>query len=66
MLQMTLNLTRSSRRWIFQLLGFEVFQVWLQKSHFNHFYSDTQRRGFRQLEDKLINLIFCNIIDNYD
>jgi hypothetical protein len=31
MLQMTLHLTRSSRLWIFQLLGFEVFQVRLQK-----------------------------------
>jgi hypothetical protein len=27
MLQMTLHLTRSSRLWIFQQLGFEVFQV---------------------------------------
>jgi hypothetical protein len=31
MLQMTLHLTRSSRLWTFQLLGFEVFQVRLQK-----------------------------------
>jgi hypothetical protein len=27
MLQMTLHLTRSSRLWTFQQLGFEVFQV---------------------------------------
>jgi hypothetical protein len=27
---MTLHLTRSSRLWTFQLLGFEVFQVGLQ------------------------------------
>jgi hypothetical protein len=31
MLQMTLHLTRSSRLWTFQFLGFEVFQVRLQK-----------------------------------
>jgi hypothetical protein len=37
---MTLHLTRSSRLWKFQLLGFEVFQVRLQ------------RRDFRPLEDK--------------
>jgi hypothetical protein len=29
--QMTLHLTRLSRLWTFQLLGFEVFQVRLQK-----------------------------------
>jgi hypothetical protein len=29
--QMTLHLTQSSRLWTFQLLGFEVFQVRLQK-----------------------------------
>jgi hypothetical protein len=31
MLQMTLYLIRSTRPWTFQLLGFEVFQVRLQK-----------------------------------
>jgi hypothetical protein len=31
MLQMTLHLTRSSSLWAFQLLGFEVFQVRLEK-----------------------------------
>jgi hypothetical protein len=31
MLQTTLHLTRSSRLWTLQLLGFEVFQVRLQK-----------------------------------
>jgi hypothetical protein len=31
---MTLYLTRSRRLWRFQLLGFKVFQVQLQKSHF--------------------------------
>jgi hypothetical protein len=31
MLQMTLDLTGSSRLWTFQLQGFEVFQVRLQK-----------------------------------
>jgi hypothetical protein len=36
-----------------RLLGFEVFQVRLQKKiHFNRFYRDTQRRDFRPLEDK--------------
>jgi hypothetical protein len=54
MLQMTLHLTRSSRLWKFQLPGFEVFQVRLQKSHFNHFYRVTQKRDFRQLEDKFV------------
>jgi hypothetical protein len=29
---MTLHLTRSSRLWTFQLLGFEVFQVLLKKA----------------------------------
>jgi hypothetical protein len=50
---MTLLLTRSSRLWTFQLLGFEVFQVVLQKSYFNRFYTHTQRRELRPLEDKL-------------
>jgi hypothetical protein len=31
MLQMTLHLTGSSRLWTFHLLGFEAFQVRLQK-----------------------------------
>jgi hypothetical protein len=31
MVPMTLHLTRSSRLWTFQLLGFKVFQVRLQK-----------------------------------
>jgi hypothetical protein len=31
MLQMILHLTRLSRLWIFQLLGFEMFQIRLQK-----------------------------------
>jgi hypothetical protein len=51
MLQMTLHLTRSSRLWTFQFLGFEVFQIRLQKKHFNRFYRDTQRRDYRSLED---------------
>jgi hypothetical protein len=50
MLQMPLHLTRSSRLWTFQLLGFEMFQGRLQKS--NHFYRDTQRGDFRPLEDE--------------
>jgi hypothetical protein len=33
LLSMTLHLTRSSRLWTFQLLGFEVFQVRLQKKN---------------------------------
>jgi hypothetical protein len=64
MLETTLHLTRSSRLWTLQLLGFEVFQVRLQKkSQFNRFYRDTQRRDFRLLEDKsfLCDLYF-NII----
>jgi hypothetical protein len=40
MLQMTLHLIRSSRLWTFQLLGREMFQVRLQKSHFNRFYRE--------------------------
>jgi hypothetical protein len=32
MLQMPLNLTRSSRLWTFQLLGFEMFQGRFQKA----------------------------------
>jgi hypothetical protein len=51
-LQMTLHLTRSSRLWTFQLLGFEVFQVRLQKKNTNGSYRDTQRRDFRPFEDK--------------
>jgi hypothetical protein len=43
MLQMTLHLTRWNRLWIFQLLGLEVFQVRLQKSHFNRFYKARKR-----------------------
>jgi hypothetical protein len=31
MLPMTLHLTRSNRLWTFQLLGFEGFQIRLQK-----------------------------------
>jgi hypothetical protein len=31
MLQVTLHLTRSSHLWTFEFLGFEVFQVRLQK-----------------------------------
>jgi hypothetical protein len=58
MLQITLHLTPSNRLRTFQLLGFEAFQVRLQKrSHYNRFYKDTQRRDFRPLEDKL----FSNI-----
>jgi hypothetical protein len=33
MLQMTLHLTRSSRLWTFQFLGFKVFQIRLQKKN---------------------------------
>jgi hypothetical protein len=33
MSQMTLHLTRSSHLWTFQLLGFEAFQVRLQKKN---------------------------------
>jgi hypothetical protein len=54
MVQMTLHLTRSSRPWTFPLLGFEVFQIRLQKRHFNGFYRDTHRRDFRPFEDKHI------------
>jgi hypothetical protein len=54
MVQMTLHLTRSSRPWTFPLLGFEVFQIWLQKRHFNGFYRDTHRRDFRPFEDNSI------------
>jgi hypothetical protein len=53
MLHMTLHLTRSSRLWTFQFLGFEEFQVRLQKKLLEPFYRDTQRRDFRSLEDKL-------------
>jgi hypothetical protein len=54
MLQISLHLTPSNRLRTFQLLGFEAFQVRLQKrSHYNRFYRDTQRRDFRPLEDKL-------------
>jgi hypothetical protein len=53
MLQMTLHLTRSSRLWTFQLLGFEVSQTsYKKKKHFNGSYRDTQRRDFRPFEDK--------------
>jgi hypothetical protein len=37
MLQMTLHLTRSSRLWTFQLLGFEVFQIRIQKKPLQQF-----------------------------
>jgi hypothetical protein len=49
-----IQMTQSSRLCTFQLLGFEVFQVRLQKRsrHFNRFYRDTQRCDFRPLEDK--------------
>jgi hypothetical protein len=46
MLQTTLHLSRLTRLWTFQLLGFEVFQVWLEKNHFNRFYRDTRMRNF--------------------
>jgi hypothetical protein len=49
MLQITLHLTRSSRLWTFQLLGFEVFLVRLEKESY---YKDTQKSDFRPLEDK--------------
>jgi hypothetical protein len=52
----TLHSTRSSRLWIFQLLGFEVLQVGLQKKNhfnFNCFYRDTQKGDFRSLEDNI-------------
>jgi hypothetical protein len=48
MLQITLHFTRSSRLWTFQLLGFEVFQVRLEKESY---YKDTQKSDFRPLED---------------
>jgi hypothetical protein len=37
MLQMILHLTRSSRLWTFQLLGFEVFQIRIQKKPLQQF-----------------------------
>jgi hypothetical protein len=37
MLEMTLHLTRSTRLLTFQLLGFELFQVRLQKKPFQPF-----------------------------
>jgi hypothetical protein len=43
-----------------QLLGFEVFQVRLQKN--NRFYRDTQMRNFRPLEDKSIHNNQKNIV----
>jgi hypothetical protein len=49
MLQMALHLTRSSHLWTFQLLGFEAFQVRLQKKTLQPY---TQRRDFRQSENK--------------
>jgi hypothetical protein len=59
MLQMTLHLTRSSRLWTFQLLGFEVFQVRLQKEATSTVSIDvSQRRDFRPLEDKVYCLIY--------
>jgi hypothetical protein len=51
MLQITLHLTRSSR--LFQLLGFEVFLVRLEKESY---YKDTQKSDFRPLEDKKKNI----------
>jgi hypothetical protein len=56
MLQMTLHLTWSSRLRTFQLLGFEVFQVRLQKSHFNRFYINF----IYEYENVLFINIFCN------
>jgi hypothetical protein len=50
MLQVTLHLTLLSRLWTFQLLGFEVFQVRLQKkTRFYRFYRDTQWCDFQPL-----------------
>jgi hypothetical protein len=37
MLQMILHLTRSSHLWTFQLLGFEVFQIRIQKKPLQQF-----------------------------
>jgi hypothetical protein len=54
MLQITLHLTPSSRLWTFQLLGFEVFQVLLQKKPLH-----TQSRDFRPVEDKGHFSILC-------
>jgi hypothetical protein len=56
MLQMTLHLTWSTRLRTFQLLGFEVFQVRLQKSHFNPFYINF----IYEYENVLFINIFCN------
>jgi hypothetical protein len=53
MLHMTLHLTRSSL-WTFQLLRFEVFQVRLQKSHFNRFYRDFFRFSLVVLDHFLL------------
>jgi hypothetical protein len=51
---MTLHLTRLSRLWTFQVLGFEAFQVWLHKKATSTISIDTQRRDFRPLVDKTI------------
>jgi hypothetical protein len=50
MLQMPLNLTRSSRLWTFQLLGFEVSSLVTKKKPRQPFL--TQRRDFPPFEDK--------------
>jgi hypothetical protein len=64
-----LHLTRPRRLWTFQLLGFEVFQVRLQKKNTSTVYRETQRRDFRSLEDKLLfseyKLLKCNMYLNF-
>jgi hypothetical protein len=45
MVQMNLQLTRSSRLW-------DTSTPLRKKRHFNRLYGDTQKRDFRPLEDK--------------
>jgi hypothetical protein len=55
---MMLNLTRPRRLWTFQLLGFEVFQVRLQKKTLQPFIEKHKGAIFDRLK---INLYFLSI-----
>jgi hypothetical protein len=62
---MILHLTRSSRLWTFHLLGFEVFQARLQKSHFNRFYTDMYNKDAIFDRLKIIVIYYTSFIRHH-
>jgi hypothetical protein len=66
MLQMTLHLTRSSRLWTFQLLGFEVVQVRLQKKPLQLFSIEIQKGAiFDRFKIKISRIYKWNIFETF-